>query len=695
MSLIGLDFFSAEADLQRTEMSRTLQRVAGITALLIIILSLLASVLLRLYQRSRIQALENRLTTSRLETIVTTSVDAIIVVDKEGKVLEFNPAAESIFGYSRAEAFGRLSAHLIIPPEKTAATISAIQTYLAKQNALSQQKQHIELEAMRKDGSRFMVEASVAQGQNAEGAIYVAFMRDISDRRQAERDLTEARDQALKGERAKAEFLAVMSHEMRTPLNGLLGSVDILGATTLTAPQREVLEVIETSGQVLLHHVNSVLDISSAEASAIRPDQAPFALEALVREVVANQSGLAAAGGNALEIVVVNEAVGRVVGDPARLRQILLNLVGNAVKFTRNGRITIEIEAAAAMGENRLVEIRVVDSGIGIAEADQRRVFEDFVTLDSSYGRETGGTGLGLGITQRLVTALGGTIGVESEPGQGSVFWVRLPFAQETGPVMADAADAPETIQPERRSVLIIEDNAINRFVLRSLLEEADHRVTEAVDGVEGVARAEATQHDVILMDISMPRLDGVEAAKRIRNGKGKSRKARIIAVTAHALPEELRRFYAAGIDDCLVKPVTRGALTRVLSGKSAHPAAIATEVAGLPLVDGEQLNDLLSRLDGSVAESLLRRFVAEGDDSVPRLLGCPPDPAAERLCHQLAGSAATFGARRLAATLVSLEQALRSGGPAGELQISLSELWPQTRVALAGSHPGLLALAG
>ena len=550
------------------------------------------------------------------------------------------------------------------------------------------------LEAVRKDRSSFPVELSVALAENAEGEIFVAFLRDISDRRQAQRDLTEARDQALKGQKAKAEFLAVMSHEMRTPLNGLLGSAEILGATALQPNQREILEVIETSGQVLLHHVNSVLDISSVEAGVVRPGSAPFVLEALVREVVANQSGLAAAAGNRIDIVAVTEPAGRVTGDPARLRQILLNLVGNAVKFTRGGTITIEIEAEPAPGDIRKVEIRVIDSGIGIADADQARVFDDFVTLDSSYGRETGGTGLGLGITRRLVHALGGEIGMESEPGQGSVFWVRLPFGQDVAalptavPVDVTGPDTSGT----PLSVLIIEDNAINRFVLRALLEESSHRVTEAVDGIEGVALAQAVAHDVILMDISMPRLDGLEAARRIRAGSGKSRDARIIAVTAHAMPDEIERFRAAGIDDHLIKPVTRGTLARAMSGRGPVVAVLpaAEGPTARPLIARGQISDLLGRLDDATADDLIRRFIREGDEIVAALTTGPPPPDPNRLCHRLAGSAATFGAQRLAALLLAMVHNPPADGAQPALQSLLAETWPATRAALAAARPTL-----
>ncbi len=703
MSLTGIDFFSSESDRQRSEMALTLRRVAGLTGFLIVALSVLATVLLRLYERSREQAVENRLTTTRLETIVTTSADPIVVVNRRGIVLSFNPAAETTFGFTAAEALGNQVTDLIFPPDAIGDTINAIETHLISPEGQEAGRQRIELEAVRKDRTRFPVEISVARAENAEGEIFVAFIRDISGRRQSERELTEARDQALKGERAKAEFLAVMSHEMRTPLNGLLGSVDLLGATPLAARQREILEVIETSGQVLLHHVNSVLDLSSAEANALRLENIPFVIEALVREVVANQSGLAAANGSRIEITGVAEPAGRVTGDPARLRQILLNLVGNAVKFTRNGQIFVEVEAEPADHGTRFVEFRIIDSGIGVAEADQARVFDDFVTLDSSYGRETGGTGLGLGITRRLVHALGGEIGMESEPGEGSVFWVRLPFGVEPAalPTPIEMTAEAETPGAPCISVLVIEDNAINRFVLRALLEEVNHTVTEATDGLVGVAAAEAKAHDVILMDISMPRLDGVEAARRIRSGTGKSRNARIIAVTAHAMPEELDRFRDAGIDHCLIKPVTRSSLARAMSvgplsasspmsasGPTSQFPMSAKGMASRPLIDDQQLSDLFGRLSDATANDLLRRFILEGDQIIAALTSCPPAPDRHRLCHRLAGSASTFGAQRLSALLQMMVESQTTESAISGLQGQLTETWPATRAALADARP-------
>ncbi len=264
---------------------------------------------------------------------------------------------------------------------------------------------------------------------------------------------------------------------------------------------------------------------------------------------------------------------------------------------------------------------------------------------------------------------------------------MRLPFGVEPPGLIVphDPPTADDGVLAGRVAVLVIEDNAINRFVLRALLEEINHVVTEAVDGLEGVAEAEANPYDVILMDISMPRLDGVEAARRIRAGTGKSRDARIIAVTAHALPEELDRFRRAGIDDHLIKPVTRGTLARALSGRAPEVFALPQETDRpvQPLIDESQLNDLFARLDRSTADDLMRRFIGEGDGIVPLLSACPPAPDFDRLAHRLAGSAATFGALRLAGLLGEIAVGERTEGALSHIQATLPETWASTRDTL------------
>lgn len=691
LSLLGLAFFARQSDLQREGVATTLRVLALVVSALVTALLVLLAALMRLYARSRRQAEEIRMTSARLETIVATSADAIIVANRAGRVLELNRAAEAMFGFGRDELSDTSITDLVLPPETRGVDVDRIKAQLDPARSGGRAGGRLEAEVMRRDQTRFLAEISVAAAESSDGEIVIAFVRDISDRRQAERDVMDALDRARAGERARAEFLTVMSHEMRTPLNGLLGSTEILAGTSLDAAQRNLVDVIATSGHVLLHHVNGVLDLSRAEAGTAANPESVFDIETLVAEVIANQRGLAAAAGTQLAMVTIGTPAGPVLGNPGQLRQILLNLVGNAVKFTRDGSVTVEIEPLAPVGAIRPVEFRVIDSGIGIAEADLDRVFEDFVRLDTSYGRETEGTGLGLGIVRRLVQALGGEIDAVSRPGAGSRFRVRLPFA------MAPAAPAETPVVADQpvSSVLIVDDNAINRFVLRHLMEEIGLAVTEAGDGAEGVALAEDTAFDLILMDISMPKMDGIEAAHRIRRGRGPSQAARIVAVTAHAQPGERQRFRAAGMEDCLVKPVTRSMLMTLLSGREAAEATtaqappIATE-----MVRSECIADLVGHLGAEAATALIRRFLAEGDATIARLTQGLPDPAARALCHAFAGSAATFGATALSARLASAEIALAEGRPMPGGIDDLAAIWVYSRARIAALAQGIVRAA-
>jgi len=704
MSLVGIGVFARQSDIQREGVAQTLMRVATLTLGLILVLTLMILLLMSLNRLNQRRAREIALSGSRLEAMISTSLDAVLVVDTAGRVVEFNGAAEGIFGYAKDETIGRPMTELIFPGHMIAAHEAGMKRYLATGERRVIGRGRIQMEARRKSGEHFPVELSIATADSDDGEIFVSFMRDISDRVAAERELLAARDEALAGEKAKAEFLAVMSHEMRTPLNGLLGAMELLQDTPLGQTQREYLAAMEASGRLLLHHVNDVLDISKLEAGKIRVDESAFDLEALLTEVVDSQMSVAEARGNALVAVPPDPPVGRVKGDPMRLRQVLLNLVGNAVKFTERGEIALEVETLSRRDGRRWVEFRVSDTGIGIADDQIERIFEAFVTLDVSYGRASGGTGLGLGIARRLVRAMDGVIGAESEPGEGSLFWVRLPFA-EAGAETLDhpgAGRGAGPAQPELPAldILVVEDNEINRFVVREMLETAGHRVQEAHDGRAGAERAGAERFDVILMDISMPRADGLEATRLIREGGGASHDVPILALTAHAMPDEILRFREAGMNGYVNKPVTRPTLTARLAeaiglggrparGDPGTPAGGGAGGHAPPLIDAGLLDALGDQL-GPRAAPLLDRFIAEGDATMARLSQGPAPAEAVATLHAFAGSAATFGAARLRAELARLETLGKTGetealadGLAG-----LPPLWSATRAALTAGRP-------
>jgi PAS domain S-box-containing protein len=725
MTLNALSEFTAQSDMNREAISATLVRLALVTAALLLIVAGVAGALALQFRRSESQKRALSDTGARLSTIVATSADGIVVTDRGGVIREFNPAAEAIFGLPAAVAEGQNALALLFAEGPDGPQQRALINALRDPGAEPTHPIRIEVDARRADGRNFPAEVSIARAHIAEAGLVVAFVRDISTRREAEAALTLALDRAQSGEKAKAEFLAVMSHEMRTPLNGLIGSMELLRRTATDDAQQELLSVMEASGDILLGHVNSVLDVSRAEAGMIHPDPTRFDLDRLLEETVANQAGLASAAGNRITLSLPDGPLGPVMGDPGRLRQILLNLIGNAVKFTRNGDITVEMERLST--PDALVEIRVSDTGIGIAEADLDRIFEDFVTLDASYGRSAGGTGLGLGIARRLAHALGGEIGVESIESEGSLFWLRLPLPPAAlGPDPQDALEAPtrappapdlEEIDPgPPLSVLLVEDNAINRFLLRRFLESGDHRVTEAADGLEAVDCANATAFDVIVMDISMPRMDGIAATQAIRAGLGPSRNTRILALTAHALPQELARFQAAGMEATLTKPIARLSLLRAIAGQHPSPpsldrqtlAAHAVDARGQglppsPAIDHAILADLIRNVGSETAIHLITRLIAEGDATLAELATRHPETEAAEmaaLCHRLVGSSGTFGTRSLHAALHAAETALKlqatpaaKPGDISEVAARLAALGPVWQASRAGLSDALTRL--
>ena len=692
LSLTGLNEFALASDKTRGEVTTTLGRLAFTVAAMFVIVSLLAVSLLRLYRLSERRRREQMLTAARMQTVIDTSLDGIVVCDRAARILDFSPAAEAIFGYDAAEVRGRDMLALILPPARDRATAAGdadLETVLHSPAAGTPRR--VRLDCRNRQGRVFPAEVSVQLVEGQVGQILVLFIRDISQMIRAETELQSAHDRAVAGEKAKAEFVAVMSHEMRTPLNGLLGTMSLLKDTQLDARQRRYVENMQVSGGPLSALVNDVLDLSKLEAGMMRLQPRPFRLSRVVGDVVENQMHLARANGNTLSWAWDGDAFEPTIGDPARIRQVLLNFVNNAIKFTHDGEIRIELEALGPAAARREVEIRVIDTGVGIEAVNLDRVFDDFEMVDSSYARQAG-TGLGLGISRRLVEVMGGEIGVESEPGVGSLFWMRLPLEAAHGAEAKAAAEGGVALaaRPEQPlSVLIVEDNEINRTILREMVEAEGHRVDEAADGRQGVEKAGQRAYDVILMDVSMPVMDGREATRAIRSGTGASREVAIVGVTAHALPEELGAFHAAGMNEVLKKPIDRAQLIGLMTRLSVSRARGADKAPRL--FDPERLAELGAGPTSPQIRSLLARFVAQLDELQATLQAgsdLPPDEAdALRLqaLHRCAGSAGTFGAEALLARLLAIESASRRGdrAPLAAAAEGLGPLLAQTRAAV------------
>ncbi|MCM2562265.1 ATP-binding protein [Lutimaribacter sp. EGI FJ00015] len=653
----------------RTEVFGVLRDLALVAAILMVLMAVLSLVLWRLFvvARSRARALQQ--TSARLSTIVTTSRDAIVVTDGENRISEFNHAATALFGVPRRAVMGQPITRLV--------DVSGLDG--AERRRVT---------GRRGDGGEVPLEVTRGAVHSDEGCVQVFVFRDISARMEIEQTLRSSRDEALAGERAKARFIAVMSHEMRTPLNGILGIVELLRGEARRHDDsrlKEYLDILEQSGEILLGHVNDVLEFTDLDTPGLRLAEEPVNLEDLSHAVMRGFAPAARRRGIKLERVVSLPGAGVVLGDPVRLRQVMTNLVDNALKNTTEGRVSLEISATAPGVAAPLVEIQVSDTGVGIAPDQQDRIFEDFVRLDPPDGVTREGTGLGLGIARRLVEAMGGEIGVESEPGEGSLFWVRLPLRV----VMTEQA-SPHDDQPDREAlvapklVLVVEDNAINRFLLREMLETDGHKVDTADNGAQGVEAARAVRYDLIVMDIAMPVMDGDDAARQIRNGGGPNAHTRIVGLTAHIKAAEAQPDDSCVFDQVLIKPLTWAALRALVEGRKPAPADLTQQRA--PLLDPTALAALEGRLKPDARRALVDGLLCEGDALMDQIeSGTAESEDLRRQVHSLAGAAAVLGARRLHLQLGEIETGLARGAPAPDMG-SLGPLWRDTRAALERS---------
>ncbi|MHA7876574.1 hybrid sensor histidine kinase/response regulator [Roseivivax sp.] len=588
MANTGLFFFAEQSDARRTAIASTFVRLALVTVALVVALVLLSTHAYAANRQTERRGAELASAYARLNTILGSSLDGVVVTDRTGRILEFNAAAETIFGHSAEEVYGRTIGEVMVPGHLREAHDAGMERMAEGGDYHVVGQGRVRLEGIRKSGEVFPVELALQVAEDGDDQLVIGFLRDISARVAAERELVEARDRALAGERSKSDFLAVMTHEIRTPLNGIIGNLGLLEETRLTDQQARYIGNMKLSGDLLMHHVDTVLDISRHESGKTRFVMKPVHLGRFLQNVVDGQSGNAGKNGNRLEWSWTGPRLDWVLLDEMRMQQILLNLVGNAIKFTHQGRIAIEVEVVD-QGPPPRVEFRVIDTGLGISEADLPHVFDDFHTADSSFHRKTGGTGLGLGIAKRFVEGLGGEIGVESTLGEGSVFWLRLPLEPTEAP--ADTGRPLHESTPQARlEVLVVEDNEINRQVARETLRGLGHSVTEAENGASALRIAEAQRFDIIFMDVSMPVMDGLDATRHIRAGAGLSRDVPIVALSANVLADARQRFADAGMSDFLGKPFSKTELRE----------AIARNVNGVGVGDTRQAVDAAP--DGSAA---------------------------------------------------------------------------------------------
>ena len=506
--------------------------------------------------------------------VLETATDAIITMGADGSVLSFNPAAEKIFGYAAEEVVGR-PLKMLMPLRFREAHESGFRRYLAGGEARVVGKGPVELAGLRKDGGEFPLELSLGHMREGQGYLFTGILRDVTERRRAEEDLVVAREAAETANRAKGEFLANMSHEIRTPMNGVIGMTELLLDTDLDREQREYAETIRLSGRNLLSITNDILDVSKIEAGAMRLEVMDFDPRAAVEDVMTVMAGRAHDKGLELAHVVEPGVPAVLRGDPGRLKQILTNLVGNAVKFTEEGEVVVHVEPGEApLRRPATVRFEVSDTGIGLTGEQRSRLFRPFTQADASTSRRYGGTGLGLAISRQLVELMGGEIGVDSEPGKGSKFFFEAPFEE-------GLAEVPPVRDPGRGlgglRALVVDDNATNRGILSKQL--SSWRVKSSVSedaraALEHLRRAgaEGEPYDLAILDMQMPDMDGVELARAIKADPllAPTRLVLLTSVGSRGDGEEARQ---AGVEAYLTKPVKQSELYDCLATLMASPA--------------------------------------------------------------------------------------------------------------------------
>ncbi|WP_090385135.1 PAS domain S-box protein [Pseudomonas anguilliseptica] len=689
-------------------------------------------------------------------SILASALDAIITVDDQGLIIEFNPAAEQTFGHTRSTVLGKEMADLIIPEALRAAHRRGMQHYLStgEHKVLGQR---VEVTGLHRDGHEFPIELAIAPIRLDQRTLFTAYVRDITDRRVAEAELQQAKSSAEAASRAKGDFLAVMSHELRTPLNAIIGSISLLSESSLALEQRKLLINAAQAGKAMLWLVNDILDFSKIEVGMLELEHYPFELAAVVEEVLFLLAPRAKDKSIDLSVVLDPKLPHKVKGDAGRIRQILINLVGNAIKFTEHGGVSIRLSVDEQAG----IRVEVEDSGIGITQTVQEKLFSEFIQGDSAYSRKYGGTGLGLAICKRLTEMMNGCIGLKSRLGEGSCFWFTLPLEVET-PAMAlvnpellprrvllqesnrmtaaallmqmqhwqieversvvpeqdhwlrwmdsDGSehclslginqqgqtahiptpvlprllaqalaglslDGQERIQsgaeqqprPEQFGrILLAEDSLANQMVAEAMLQRAGYEVDSVANGAEAVQAVEAGKYDLVLMDLSMPEMDGITATQLLRQ---RGYDLPILAMTANVLKEDLDRCMQAGMNGYVTKPVVHhdllNALRTWLADKSVHrvpkaPVLQRTEEA-VETLWNEAILLQLQRDIGAAMPRMISLYIQEASKRSDAITAAISAQDMTVMCHEshaLKSSSGTLGAVAIQNLALRLEMA-------------------------------------
>lgn len=509
----------------------------------------------QLMQRVEIKIAEIRRSEAFRDAVMETANDVVLVVNEQDMIVAANSGVESILGFSRTEIVGRTVAETIVPPEFHLAHQEAFSKRFGQVGHFSGRR--VEFPVLRKDGSTIPAELSVSTTRVGDQVFAVGFLRDISAQEQQERALRDALQAASAAARAKSEFLAAMSHEIRTPLNGIMGMLDLVLDEPDGSSRKDRLVVARKSAQTLLHLLNSILDYSRLDAGRIELANETFDPRSVVQEVTDLARDLARMKPIDVACDVAPDLESRYVGDATRLRQVLLNLASNAVKFTDHGRIRLSLERASTG-----IRVSVQDTGIGIPADRMQAIFEPFTQADSSMTRRFGGSGLGLAIARSMAALMGGTIAAVSEPGTGSTFTLDLPLPA-AAPVDELTAARRATRPVRAARILVVDDDPVSQLVASDTLDRVGHHCVTSSTGEQVVSLVRDESIDLVLMDCRMPVIDGQTATRHLRQA---GFQGPIIAVTAEASEHERLTCLNAGMDDFLTKPVSPAKLVDIVA---------------------------------------------------------------------------------------------------------------------------------
>ncbi|CAN5183663.1 hypothetical protein BH11PSE2_BH11PSE2_11990 [soil metagenome] len=594
-------------------------------------------------------------------SLIESNIDALMTTDPSGIITDVNKQMEALTGSTRDELIGAPFKDCFTDPARAEAGINRV---LAEKSVSD-----YELTARARDGKQTVVSYNATtfydRSRTLQGVFAAA--RDVTEQKRVEAELKQAKANAESASRTKSDFLASMSHEIRTPMNAIMGIADLLAKTDLSPEQDKYVQIFRRSGDNLLNLINDILDLSKVEASQLDLERTGFSLSDHLENVIEMVAPRAREKGLTLSCEIAPAVANDLVGDPTRLRQVLLNLLGNAIKFTEAGGVSLKVEPDGDSAVPTALRFTVSDTGIGIDKEKLVRVFERFTQADSSTTRRFGGSGLGLTISKRLVELMGGRIWVSSKVNKGSVFAFAVPFEAWTGSVglvAAPVGDGPAAPLPHLR-ILMAEDSADNCTIALAYLEDTPYRVDVAETGRAACEMFKAGQYDLVLMDRQMPVMDGLTATRTIRawetsNGR---RPTPIIALTASALKGDRETCLAAGCTAYLTKPIKQDVLLRaILDFSAVRPAP--PQIKAPPASSLTARARIAARVPAYLAscqENVLAIGVGlDQSDFEPGLI----------LGHNMRGSGAAFGFQPITEIGGELEQA------AVNLDFAASRLW-------------------